>query len=288
MAPVEESSHERKLDARGGRRRRRAADPRGRRHLPGQSQLRRRGRATGRDPESEPDKNSSSSAIDIVGTDQRRSTSTSWVPFSSDRFGYDMAVPASLTATPATRDRTLDADKTNDQLRAPTSSSRKAWRTRSPYKHFRRLYRRACRTRTGSRRLPRRTKAALRSQSTNGKRSPSTGMPAMFNPDACDASQAFVFIGDPSIREAPLLGQRRVYRFSTWRGDQPPLLKAFLSTVRFHSDAPPSHHRQPALSLGSRDRHTIVQPSVSPAESASAWVCVMTLNLLRLGPAVRV
>ncbi|HVQ23393.1 MAG TPA: hypothetical protein VMT36_08975, partial [Candidatus Saccharimonadia bacterium] len=50
------------------------------------------------------------------------------------------------------------------------------------------------------------------------------GQPAMFDPDACDASQAHVFVGD------------RVYRFSVWRGGQEPLLKAFLSTVRFHPD----------------------------------------------------
>jgi hypothetical protein len=48
------------------------------------------------------------------------------------------------------------------------------------------------------------------------------GQPALFNPDACDASQAFVFVGD------------RAYVFSVWREDQQALLKAFLSTVRFH------------------------------------------------------
>ena len=47
------------------------------------------------------------------------------------------------------------------------------------------------------------------------------GQPALFNPDACAASQAFAFVGD------------RAYVFSVWRDDQVDLLKAFLSTVRF-------------------------------------------------------
>ena len=49
------------------------------------------------------------------------------------------------------------------------------------------------------------------------------GKPGQFNPDACDASQAFVFIGD------------RVHVFSTWRPNRVGLLKAFLSTVRFRT-----------------------------------------------------
>ena len=33
---------------------------------------------------------------------------SSWVPFSSDRFGYDMAIPPTWTATPAVRDWSLE------------------------------------------------------------------------------------------------------------------------------------------------------------------------------------
>ena len=52
------------------------------------------------------------------------------------------------------------------------------------------------------------------------------GHEALLNPNACDASQAFVFTGE------------RVHVFSVWRPDKTPLLKTFLSTVKFTAQLP--------------------------------------------------
>ena len=146
---------------------------------------------------------------------------TGWVPYSSDRFGYDMAIPPTWTAEPATRDWSLEidnevttgADHFIDKAPGvyqvgvqafstpvPSGMSKAEWVAQFdvPFE--------------GCTPLP---PAQWESITVDGQ-------PAMFNPSACAASQAYVFIGD------------RVYRFSVWREDQQALLKAFLSTVRLH------------------------------------------------------
>ena len=153
---------------------------------------------------------------------------TGWLPFSSDRYGYAVAHPSGWTATQATRDWSLEADRIDWQTKAadrfistdaayqiggisfsapvPAGMSNEDWL------------------------------AAYTAPQSDG--APTTGctpidqfeavtvdgQPGLLNPDACDASQAFVFIGD------------RVYVFSAWRPGQVSLLKGFLSTVRFQPD----------------------------------------------------
>ena len=147
-----------------------------------------------------------------------------WVAFTSDRYGYDMSHPSGWTATQATTtgrsrptgstqtkaaDRFISTDAayqigvTSFSAPVPAGMSNEDWL------------------------------AAYTAPDSDG--APTTGctpidqfeaitvdgQPGLLNPDACDASQAFVFIGD------------QVYVFSAWRPDQVPLLKGFLSTVRF-------------------------------------------------------
>ncbi len=150
---------------------------------------------------------------------------TTWVPFSSDRFGYDIAIPPNWTADAATRDWSLEAD--NEVTPAADNFVDK----------------RPGVYQIGVQAFSTPVSAGTTNEewiaATTGSMPGCTPLPidqweaitvdgqaAMFNPDACDASQAFVFIGD------------RVYRFSVWRGGQQPLLKAFLSTVKFHPILP--------------------------------------------------
>jgi hypothetical protein len=154
---------------------------------------------------------------------------TSWVSFSSDRFGYDMAIPPTWAATPATRDWSLEIDDEvttgADFFVEPTASYHVAVQAFSapvPAGMSNEDWIAQFNVPSGNCPLPPEEWEAITVD----------GQPAVFNPDACDASQAYVVLGD------------RVYRFSVWRADQQALLKAFLSTVRFHSDvlteAPPS------------------------------------------------
>ena len=155
---------------------------------------------------------------------------TGWVAFTSDRYGYDLSHPPTWTATPATSDWSLEADRTDfltkaadrfieadaaygigvTAFTAPVAGgmSNEDWL------------------------------AAYDAPKSDG--SPTTGCtpfdkfeaitvdgrPGLLNPDACNASQAFVFIGD------------QVHVFSAFLPDEVPLLKGFLSTVRFRAEAP--------------------------------------------------
>jgi hypothetical protein len=159
---------------------------------------------------------------------------TGWVRFSSKRYGYDLTYPPTWRAEPATRNWSLKVDRgktvnpgtdhfiggpdgnqigvTVFSALVPAGTSNDDWiaawiASGSDY---------SC------------TPTVQWEDITVG------GQPAKFDPDACNANQAYVFIGD------------RAYVFSIWRGNQAPLLKAFLSTVRFHSDVLPSAPASPS------------------------------------------
>jgi hypothetical protein len=148
---------------------------------------------------------------------------TGWVPFSSDRFGYDMAIPPTWTPTPAIRDWSLEAATEVDPGADHFIESAAAY---------------PIGVQAFSAPVPANTSseewiaALIPPDATYEGCTPMRigdweaitidGRAALFNPDACSASQAFAFVGD------------RAYVFSVWREDQQALLKAFLSTVRFH------------------------------------------------------
>ena len=153
---------------------------------------------------------------------------TGWIPFSSTRFGYEMAIPPTWTATPAVRDwslaidneATTGADVFVDVNAAYQIAVQAFSTTMAPGTSNTDWIASVTGSYNGCTPLP----------IDQWETITVDGQQAMFDPNACDASQAFVFIGN------------RVYRFSVWRGDQTALLKAFLSTVRFHPVAAPSGH----------------------------------------------
>lgn len=148
---------------------------------------------------------------------------TAWLPFSSDRYGYDMSYPPTWTVTPATSDWSLEADRSNEMLTkaadnfldpgniivtahsapVPVGMSNEDWLA-------------AYNAPESAGAIPTGCTPIDQFEAITVD-----GQPGLLNPDACDASQAFVFIGD------------RVYLFTAYRPDQVPLLKGFLSTVRF-------------------------------------------------------
>ena len=139
-----------------------------------------------------------------------------WLAYTSDRYGFDLSYPKAFTARPSTRDWTMDADRVNDLTSAaegflaadystylsafaakiPAGTSAEAWRTayQQPID--------GC--------------DVNRSESATVD-----GHPATIS-HTCQESHAFVFIGD------------RAYVFAVWEPNQEALLKAMLSTVRFH------------------------------------------------------
>jgi hypothetical protein len=151
---------------------------------------------------------------------------TGWLGFSSDRYGYDTAYPPTWVAQAAMRDWSLDLDRgqnvnpgadhfvggpDGDQIgvtvfsaAGPAAMSNDDWIA---------AY------------LP--TDRPTCSTTDMWETVTVDGQTAMLEPSACGDDQAFVFIG------------KRAYVFSIWRTDQVPLLKGFLSTVRFHADAQP-------------------------------------------------
>ena len=153
---------------------------------------------------------------------------TGWLPFTSDQYGYDLAVPPKWTVTPATSDWSLEADRTNEMLTkaadnfldpgrlivtahsatVPAGMSNADW--------------------LAAYNAPDSSGALTTGCTPIDKFEAITvdGQPGLLNPDACDASQAFVFIGD------------QVHVFSAFLPDEVPLLKGFLSTVRFRAETP--------------------------------------------------
>ncbi len=152
---------------------------------------------------------------------------TGWVAFSSDRYGYDIAYPPTWAEEAATRDWSIDLDRgqnvnpgadhfvggpDGDQTgvtvfsaAVPAAMSNDDWITSY---------------------LP--TDRPICITTDKWEAVAVDGQPAMLEPSVCGDDQAFLFSG------------KRVYVFSIWRTDQVPLLKGFLSTVRFHPDALPS------------------------------------------------
>jgi hypothetical protein len=156
---------------------------------------------------------------------------TDWVPFSSDRYGFDLTIPSTWTASRSTRAWSLDIDRTDwltpaaDRFMSPGSNllftvfaaplparmSSDAWI--------------AAYLAPGAGASPgpcAPTARDLGQISVDGR-------PATFwaEPDeaACGGSHAFVVVDD------------RIYVFTVWRSGNEPLLKAFLSTVRFRPAA---------------------------------------------------
>jgi hypothetical protein len=142
---------------------------------------------------------------------------TGWTAYTSERYGFDLAYPRGFTARPSTRDWTMEPDRVNDLTSAAEGflapdysvylsafaakiapgTSTDAWQT-------------AYQQPIDGCDINRKEQAIV------------DGHPATIS-HTCQESHAFVFIGD------------RAYVFAVWKPDQEALLRAFLSTVRFHA-----------------------------------------------------
>jgi hypothetical protein len=153
---------------------------------------------------------------------------SNWVPFTSDLYGYEVAHPPAWVAQPATRDWSLEADRTDwvgfdvaDRFRGsaeggldtlvtafavdvPTATSEDEWIA---------AYSEGLKTDAGQSCAD--SYEELPPVSVDGH----AGILRVSDP--CNLAQAFVFIDG------------RVHVFAVWRPDQEALLEAFLSTVEF-------------------------------------------------------
>jgi hypothetical protein len=165
---------------------------------------------------------------------------TGWVPFVSDRYGYEISHPPTAVLYPASTDWSLDlggddrwmASDTfvmgpdGSQVAAtgfaadvPAGMTQDEWIAAADW---------------GDSDDPCRASETWETVMVDGHEARFNQQPGAAEGNGCEATIAYVFIGD------------RVYVFAEWLGEFPELLRGFLSTVRFTDVGPSSPPATPA------------------------------------------